>query len=1124
MANDLIGVNLVDKIVPFTDADQYPTHEDVYGKGGYVSLSGFPTAFNTLTAGTGIPYGENGSGRQKIGQIIYDQQTNNSYQIKTPGPLSGFFDLVKTLPYEYGGSNISNSIVAKNANNIITTFRGLDVNGELIENEINQNSAILAGSDNLFLSFQTEARINAYNSLIVGGSANTMWRSSWCTIGGGSNNLINQGTSHTTIAGGKGNFINSLSDYSFIGGGFKNLLGAGYISSKYCAIVGGDRNSSIGTYDFIGGGSQNISVGRYNVIGGGDRNQAGGFGDVVVGGRLNKTFGISEGGSVLSVQKYDNVDSLFATKTVFAKYENAFVETVPGARVSGIDTAGIINIYPYTNSINDALTGYTPSQTITSDSPTVSGAFGFSIFSIFPRGNTGNDRYHTLIVGEPGANKVHLISFNCNNTSQPVSSVQVLDLSIIDPSASPLSQFGYSIHYIYNGYNSPSFPNTPYGIISVGAPGSDSVYLFKTNRIDPTAPIGENPNFEFLQKLEGQSGSRFGHSLASSGYLRTDTEYISAMVIGVGAPLQVTPTGRSGAVNIYVAELGPGYSYTNKTFTTFTRVFSSFSISASPNNNIAGGLLYNYALEGDEMGESFAQNIVFQSRRDDDGLAFRLDIKDRILANDFNPYALSSYYVFYYVNAPKKDLVYRIKPDPSDPAKLLEQTFFYDINYTLTPALTSEYVAITAYNAGSYWGKITFLTGGDNGDYKDNGYGVFSILGQINFKDQIYYGPGRSTGGVYSMYSLLTGTNLKSINPGASYRSQTVTDPYFNHIQLSDDPTNYSGDTQKNYPGSTGAFSQLERSLILPPYPDSNYNNIKNYGFMSYKWPGTDISPGLARFYFLSGGDLCVSNAKMDFPGEGNTNSTILGGDSNTIRSKNCLILGGTNNTIDSRYVRSFIFSGVGNIIRNNTDLGTSLRNALIGGGDDNIIDGTENCIILNGTSNFIGKLANYSAILGGRNNIVNQNVENSFVLGSNLIAVSSNTTYVENLIATEHLKAKTKSFYIDHPSKPGKKLKYGSLESPYHGVRLTGEGVIRNNKCEVYLPDYISSLVYFRDINIQLTPVGLPVLLYIGDIDIYENKFEVRSSGFMNYFKPIKFFWSFTGIRKDVDKLIVEE
>ena len=36
---------------------------------------------------------------------------------------------------------------------------------------------------------------------------------------------------------------------------------------------------------------------------------------------------------------------------------------------------------------------------------------------------------------------------------------------------------------------------------------------------------------------------------------------------------------------------------------------------------------------------------------------------------------------------------------------------------------------------------------------------------------------------------------------------------------------------------------------------------------------------------------------------------------------------------------------------------------------------------------------------------------------------------------------ANTKSFKIDHPTKEGYKLIYGSLESPYHGVRLTGKG-----------------------------------------------------------------------------------
>jgi hypothetical protein len=127
------------------------------------------------------------------------------------------------------------------------------------------------------------------------------------------------------------------------------------------------------------------------------------------------------------------------------------------------------------------------------------------------------------------------------------------------------------------------------------------------------------------------------------------------------------------------------------------------------------------------------------------------------------------------------------------------------------------------------------------------------------------------------------------------------------------------------------------------------------------------------------------------------------------------------------------------------------------------------------------------------------------------------------NTLVIGHLAARTKSFVINHPSKANKNLTYGSLESPYHGIRLTGKATLVKNTCEVELPDYISHLIHKKDINIQLTASGQPALIYVHKIDIKNNKFTVKGKGLKNYFKNIEFFWSFTGIRKDVDMLMVE-
>jgi hypothetical protein len=116
---------------------------------------------------------------------------------------------------------------------------------------------------------------------------------------------------------------------------------------------------------------------------------------------------------------------------------------------------------------------------------------------------------------------------------------------------------------------------------------------------------------------------------------------------------------------------------------------------------------------------------------------------------------------------------------------------------------------------------------------------------------------------------------------------------------------------------------------------------------------------------------------------------------------------------------------------------------------------------------------------------------------------------------------AATKSFLIPHPSKPGMKLRYGSLESPYHGVRLTGQASVINGYCRVTLPDYIRDLVKDDGSQVQLTNIQHGKVLWVQEINIAEGTFDVMCE---TTDRELKFFWSFTAVRKDVPNMIVEE
>jgi hypothetical protein len=109
---------------------------------------------------------------------------------------------------------------------------------------------------------------------------------------------------------------------------------------------------------------------------------------------------------------------------------------------------------------------------------------------------------------------------------------------------------------------------------------------------------------------------------------------------------------------------------------------------------------------------------------------------------------------------------------------------------------------------------------------------------------------------------------------------------------------------------------------------------------------------------------------------------------------------------------------------------------------------------------------------------------------------------------------ATTKSFLIDHPTKTGMKLRYGSLEGPENGVYVRGKLV---GVDVIELPEYWTGLVHADSITVNLTAAAAGQQLYVERI---ENNcvYIVNETG-----KPIDCFYTVYGERKDVDKLVVE-
>lgn len=112
-------------------------------------------------------------------------------------------------------------------------------------------------------------------------------------------------------------------------------------------------------------------------------------------------------------------------------------------------------------------------------------------------------------------------------------------------------------------------------------------------------------------------------------------------------------------------------------------------------------------------------------------------------------------------------------------------------------------------------------------------------------------------------------------------------------------------------------------------------------------------------------------------------------------------------------------------------------------------------------------------------------------------------------------LTATSKSFLIDHPLDSTKKLRYGSLEGPEHGVYLRGE--VEGNT--IKLPEYWKELVDEDTITVQLTPVGSFQKLYVKS----KSSTEIKIGNSNIFSRKIKADYIIHAMRKDVEPLKVE-
>lgn len=132
---------------------------------------------------------------------------------------------------------------------------------------------------------------------------------------------------------------------------------------------------------------------------------------------------------------------------------------------------------------------------------------------------------------------------------------------------------------------------------------------------------------------------------------------------------------------------------------------------------------------------------------------------------------------------------------------------------------------------------------------------------------------------------------------------------------------------------------------------------------------------------------------------------------------------------------------------------------------------------------------------------------------GSLLLSFPSGVSTSGNVTVNGTLSATSKSFLIDHPTKDGYKLQYGSLEGPENGVYVRGR--LKGNT--IQLPDHWVGLVDESSITVNLTPIGNLQRLCVQSVSITEVVVAEE------YGHGIDCFYVVFAERKDIDKLVVE-
>jgi hypothetical protein len=159
-----------------------------------------------------------------------------------------------------------------------------------------------------------------------------------------------------------------------------------------------------------------------------------------------------------------------------------------------------------------------------------------------------------------------------------------------------------------------------------------------------------------------------------------------------------------------------------------------------------------------------------------------------------------------------------------------------------------------------------------------------------------------------------------------------------------------------------------------------------------------------------------------------------------------------------------------------------------------------------NGGSYNYGPVTNYSI-----KHSVNATLGHGFTWGTSGSApIAAIEVTTGNMQIAGTFSAKSKSFLIDHPTKPGKTLRYGSLEGPENGVYIRG----KTTSNVIELPEYWTKLVDPDSITVSLTAIGKAQNIFVKLVE--DNTVHIGGDN-------INCFYTVFAERVDIAKLQVE-